>query len=115
MGVFASLEWVYYLFGTTLSFEYYVPFWNHFKFALILWLQLPYIPIGCNMVYEYIIIPFRCFDLNKYEKKNDDEEHETEQQGKELKKARKSFKISDDSMDDRKNNDLKGYDKAKNC
>ena len=61
--VFAAMEWMYYVIGEQLGLMYYVPFWNHIKFALILWIQLPYVPYSAQTLYEYLIVPVVVLDI----------------------------------------------------
>merc|ERR1711879_810800 len=59
--VFAVMEWGYQVIGDQIGG--YIPFWNHFKFALILWLQLPYVPYSASTLYEYLVIPVVVLDI----------------------------------------------------
>jgi len=63
--VFAATEWIYYFLGHHLGLMHYVPFWNSIKFALILWLQLPYVPYSAPMLYEYLILPVVVLDIGQ--------------------------------------------------
>ena len=69
--VFAAMEWVYCFIGDQLGLRHYVPFWNVFKFALILWLQLPYVPYTAPMLYEYLIVPVVILDITQSEDEQD--------------------------------------------
>eukprot|EP01083_Nonionella_stella_P300540 1026634_1 len=81
--VFASFEWLYFLIGQQIGLQYYVPFWNHTKFALILWMQLPYVPYNALALYDYIILPLRILDINDIDdasqNKDDDDDDKTDQ------------------------------------
>merc|ERR1711915_445199 len=46
--VFAVFEWIYYLVEHKMNF---IPFWYHIKFALILYIQLPYVPMSALEIY----------------------------------------------------------------
>jgi len=67
--VFASIEWMYYFVGEQVGLQFYIPFWSHMKFALILWIQLPYVPYSALKLYEYVTLPIRVLDITHSEQK----------------------------------------------
>eukprot|EP00486_Rosalina_sp_Unknown_P008352 CAMPEP_0201579458 /NCGR_PEP_ID=MMETSP0190_2-20130828/27020_1 /ASSEMBLY_ACC=CAM_ASM_000263 /TAXON_ID=37353 /ORGANISM="Rosalina sp." /LENGTH=236 /DNA_ID=CAMNT_0048013907 /DNA_START=1359 /DNA_END=2069 /DNA_ORIENTATION=+ len=76
--VFATLQWIYYFIGEQIGLQYYIPLWNHAKFALILWIQLPSVPYSAQKLYEFVILPVRILDITHIDghnkKKMDDNE-----------------------------------------
>lgn len=73
--VFATLQWIYYFIGEQIGLQFYIPLWNHAKFALILWIQLPYVPYSALKLYQFVILPIRILDITHIDhntKKMDD-------------------------------------------
>jgi len=60
--VFAAVECACFWIGR--HFAHFVPFWDHLKFALILWLQLPFTPFwSTDVLYRWLMAPVAALDI----------------------------------------------------
>ena len=62
--VFAAVEWLQLFAGHQVGLAGWVPFWNFFRFVLILNLQLP-VPWGARYVYDVMVLPLRAMDISE--------------------------------------------------